>query len=150
MSDPIIEMSKNGWIADHRNEYKSDPKKGHMWDSSPVGGPGLLPTLLLTTVGRKSGNESVMPLIYGEHAGGYVVVASKGGAPKNPGWYHNMVAQDKVKVQVADDEFDATVRELDGEERTQVWDEMAKLYPPYIDYQAKTERQIPVLLLERA
>ena len=109
MSDPIIEASETGWIAAHREQYLSDPKSGHMWDSAPAGGKGPIPTLLLTTVGRKSGKTSIMPLIYGEHDGSHVVIASKGGDPKHPGWYHNLMAQDEVTVQVIDDEFRPSV-----------------------------------------
>lgn len=149
MSDPVVEASTKGWIAKHRKEYLADGEKGHMWDSGPVGGPGLLPTLLLTTKGRKSGNESVMPLIYGESGGAHIIIASKGGAPAHPGWYHNLMAQDQVKVQVKNDVFQANTRVASGAERKKIWDEMAKLYPPYNDYQAKTKREIPVIVIER-
>ena len=153
MSDPIKEASESGWIADHRNQYLKDGKAGHMWDSSFAGGPGLLPTLLLTTTGRKSGKESVMPLLYGEVDGGYAIIASKGGDPKHPGWYHNIMAQGDVKVQVADDVFDASTRVAEGDERAKVWEQMANMYPPFADYQASateaTGREIPVIILEK-
>ena len=87
MADPMIELSETGWIGQHREQYKKDPEKGHMWDSTIGGGPGPLPTLLLTTNGRKSGKESCMPLLYGKVDGGFAIIASKGGAPKHPGWY---------------------------------------------------------------
>jgi F420H(2)-dependent quinone reductase len=150
MSDPIKEASENGWIASHREQYLSDPAAGHMWDSAPAGGKGPIPTLLLTTIGRKSGTKSVMPLIYIEHDGSQVVIASKGGDPKHPGWFHNMVNQDEVTVQVIDDEFQAEVRIASGEERAAIWKKGVELYPPYADYQVNAgDREIPVVILER-
>src|SRR5262249_54457756 len=107
MTDPIVKASTEGWIAKHRATYQQDGEAGHLWDSSFAGGPGPLPTLLLTTRGAKSGTESVMPLLYGEVAGGYAIIASKGGAPRHPGWYHNLRAQPLVGVQVATDTFQA-------------------------------------------
>ena len=150
MSDPMIEASTTGWIAKHREKYLADGESGHLWDSTFAGGPGPLPTLLLTTIGRKSGKESVMPLLYGEVDGGYAIIASKGGDPKHPGWYHNLNAQDTVKVQVANDVFNAKTRVADGAEREKIWSQMEQMYPPFTDYQAKTDRQIPVVVLERA
>ena len=119
-----------------------------MWDSTPVGGPGPIPTLLLTTTGRRSGKPIVMPLIYGEADGNYVVVASKGGAPQHPGWYLNLAAQPQVEVQVIDKRFRAKARTSTGTERARLWEKMATIYPPYNDYQKKTEREIPVVVLE--
>ena len=148
MTDPIIEMSTTGWIANHRKQYQEDGAAGHMWDSSAAGGPGLRPTLLLTSTGRKSGTESIMPLLYGKIDGGYAVIASKGGAPKHPGWYHNMKAQGEVTVQIANDIFQANVRTAESEERAAIWKQMTDMYPPYADYQQKTERGIPVFLAE--
>jgi len=150
MSDPIKKASDSGWIASHREQYLSDPQAGHMLDSKPAGGKGPIPTLLLTTTGRKSGTKSVMPLIYIEHDGSQVVIASKGGDPKHPGWYHNMVAQDEVTVQVIDDEFQAEVRVAAGEERAAIWEKAVELYPPYADYKVNAgDREIPVMILER-
>ncbi|MGE0483575.1 MAG: nitroreductase family deazaflavin-dependent oxidoreductase [Gammaproteobacteria bacterium] len=150
MSDPIKAASESGWIAEHRTKYLADPKAGHLWDSTFAGGPGPLPTLLLTTRGAKSGQESVMPLLYGKIDGGYAIIASKGGAPKHPGWYHNLMKQGTVTVQVAEDVFQARTRIATGDERARIWKQMAEMYPPFSDYQAKTEREIPVVVLERA
>ena len=149
MSDPIIEASTKGWIAEHRQQYLTDPKAGHLWDSTFAGGPGPLPTLLLTTVGAKSGQASVMPLLYDVVNGAYAIVASKGGAPKHPGWYHNLLAQTIVTVQVGSEIFKAAARVTSGAERAKVWTQMAAMYPPYTAYQTKTPREIPVVLLER-
>lgn len=139
------------WIADHLQRYlETDGADGHMWDSAPVGGPGPIPTLLLTTTGRRSGKPIVMPLIYGEAGGKYVVVASKGGAPTHPGWYLNLAAHRAVEVQILAKRFRATARTASGAERAELWQQMAALYPPYDDYQAKTDREIPVVVLEPA
>ncbi|MGR8920586.1 MAG: nitroreductase family deazaflavin-dependent oxidoreductase [Gammaproteobacteria bacterium] len=152
MSDPIIEASTSGWIAQHRELYLKDGEAGHLWDSTPAGGPGPLPTLLLTTIGRKSGKESIMPLLYGKVDGGYAIIASKGGDPKHPGWYHNLKAQDEVTVQVAKDVFKARPRVAAGDERARIWEQMAAMYPPFSEYQEKasasTNREIPVVVLE--
>ena len=149
MSDPIVEASESGWIAKHREQYLKNPEQGHLWDSTIGGGPGPLPTLLLTTTGRKSGKESVMPLLYGEVDGGYAIIASKGGHPKHPGWYHNIKAQGEVKVQVASDVFRASTRDAEGAERQKIWDQMVAMYPPFADYQqAAGDREIPVVVLE--
>lgn len=139
------------WIADHLQRYlETDGADGHLWDSAPVGGPGPIPTLLLTTTGRRSGKPIVMPLIYGEAGGKYVVVASKGGAPTHPGWYLNLAAHRAVEVQILAKRFRATARTASGAERAELWQQMAALYPPYNDYQAKTDREIPVVVLEPA
>ncbi len=119
-----------------------------MWDSSSVGGPGLLPTLLLTTTGRRSGKTRTMPLIYGESGGGYVIVASKGGAPKHPAWYLNLDAEPEVGVQVGAERFTAKARTASAEQRQRLWQQMAAIYPPYLDYQNKTDREIPVVVLD--
>lgn len=149
MSDPIREASESGWIAEHREKYLKDGAAGHLWDSTFAGGPGPLPTLLLTTMGRKSGQPSIMPLLYGKVAGGYAIIASKGGDPKHPGWYHNLLAQDTVTVQVATEVFKASTRTVSGAERAAIWAQMVAMYPPFGDYQKRAgTREIPVVVLE--
>lgn len=149
MSEIKIPANLLKLIDDHLRRYlESDGKDGHMWDSAPVGGPGPVPTLLLTTTGRRSGKPVVMPLIYGEADGNYVVVASKGGAPQHPGWYLNLVAKPEVEVQVLAKRFRAKARTATGAERSRLWEKMAAIYPPYNPYQKKTEREIPVVVLE--
>jgi deazaflavin-dependent oxidoreductase (nitroreductase family) len=138
------------WIADHLRVYlESEGREGHMWDSSAVGGPGLLPCLVLGTKGRRTGTTRRLPLIYGTTGSSYVVVASKGGAPTHPGWYLNLVADPSVEVQVGSERFAARARSAHGDERDTLWNEMVALYPPYRDYQRKTAREIPVVVLER-
>ena len=151
MGDPIVEASTSGWISKHREQYLADGEAGHLWDSSIAGGPGPIPTLLLFTTGRKSGQESIMPLIYGAVGDAYAIIASKGGAPKHPGWFHNLMAQDQVKVKVKNDVFQATTRIASGDERAKVWDQLAAVYPPFNDYKvAAGSREIPVVMLEKA
>jgi alkylation response protein AidB-like acyl-CoA dehydrogenase len=89
---PVANFSEIPWIAEHIELYRTDPDKARMWDSTPLGGPGLLPTLLLTTKGRKSGEPRALPLIYGEAGDSYVIIASKGGLPNHPIWYLNLEA----------------------------------------------------------
>jgi len=90
-----------------------------------------------------------MPLIYDRTGSDYVVIASKGGASRHPGWYHNLMAQNEVTVQVIDDIFKARTRVAKDEEREAIWNKMVGIYPPYADYQEKTEREIPVVILEK-
>ena len=138
------------WIQDHLERYlATDGEDGHLWDASLGGGTGKVPTLLLTTTGRKSGKTLQLPLIYGKTDGGYVVIASKGGSPTHPAWYTNLVAKPEVDVQVEADRFEACARTATGDERNRLWKQMVELYAPYTDYQARTEREIPVVVLER-
>jgi len=149
MTDIEIPEGMPKWMADHVRQYiGSGGAEGHMWASASVGGPGLLPTLLLTTTGRRSGKMRVMPLIYGESGGSYVIVASKGGAPKHPAWYLNLDAAPEVGVQVATERFTTKARTASGEERRRLWKQMVNIYPPYADYQKKTDREIPVVVLD--
>jgi len=90
-----------------------------------------------------------MPLISGRTGDDYAVIASKGGAPRHPGWYHNLMAQNEVTVQVIDDIFQARTRVAKDEEREVIWTKMVEIYLPYADYQEKTEREIPVVILEK-
>jgi deazaflavin-dependent oxidoreductase (nitroreductase family) len=139
------------WIKEHVELYLQDGEAGHYWDAALGGGEGMLTTLLLTTTGRKSGKSLVLPLIYRPTGdGGYCIIASKGGAPAHPAWFLNLEADPKVHVQVATDKFDAVARVAEGEERERLWQMMVDYYGPYTDYQAATERQIPVVVLDPA
>ncbi len=106
--------------------------------------------LLLTTTGRRSGEARTTPLIYRRHGDDYVVVASKGGAPQHPGWYLNLSADANVTVQVRGDRFNAKARTASAQERPELWRLMTESWPPYDEYQTKTDREIPVVVLERA
>ena len=136
------------WIADHIKLYLEDPDRAHMWDSTPLGGPGILPTLLLTTTGRKSGEPRMLPLIYGKIDGQFVIVASKGGAPDHPSWYSNLVDHPACDIRVGRERHSVTARTASDEERDALWAKMAEIYPPYNDYQSATDRKIPVVVLE--
>jgi deazaflavin-dependent oxidoreductase (nitroreductase family) len=111
------------------------------------------PLLLLHHVGRRSGADRLSPMMYQEVGDAYAVFASKAGAPDNPDWYHNLLAQPEVSIEVGDGESIDTVpvraRELPAEERDPVWETQKQRYPGFADYEAKTTRTIPVLLLER-
>ena len=135
------------WIRDHLEEYDRDPESARLFDASVVGGREDTPTLLLTTRGRRTGRILTMPLIYGEADGAYVVIASKGGAPTHPGWFHNLTAEPEVGIQVGAEKMTAVARVADGEERERLWAQMAELYPPYLKYQTRTDRLIPVVVL---
>jgi len=137
------------WIKDHLSRYiATDGADGYLWDASLGGGKGLVPTLLLTTVGRKSGRVLTLPLIFGRFGPNYVVVASKGGAPTHPAWYLNLQANPEVRVQVKAQKFTARAHTANPEERAALWPMMVQLYQPYAKYQTKTDRQIPVVVLQ--
>ncbi len=105
--------------------------------------------LLLTTKGRKSGKPRTTPLIYESDGDRYVIVASKGGAPEDPGWYKNLAKTPEVELQVRDDVFPAHAHVADGEERDRLWKLAAQQWPDYDEYAKKTDREIPVVVLER-
>ena len=131
------------WIAEHLSKYQAtNGADGHIWNG--------VPTLLLTTTGRKSGDARTLPLIYGKDGDRFVIVASRGGAPDHPGWYKNLVAHPDVKLQVAADKFAAHASTAKGAERTRLWQAMTKIWPASDDYQSKTTREIPVVILARA
>ena len=137
------------WLRQHIELYLTDPEKAHMWDSSVAGGPGLLPTLLLTTKGRKSGRAIMLPLIYKKVDDTYVIIASKGGAPAHPSWYLNLQANPNCEIRVGALQMAAQARDATAGERTGLWQKMAEIYPPYDDYQSYAgDRTIPVVVLE--
>ena len=136
------------WVVKHLDVYNASGKKGHYWDATFAGGHAKTPTLLLTTTGRKSGKQLTMPLIYGEDGNNYVIVASKGGAPEHPAWYLNLQANPQVDLQVADKKFHAVARTATAQERERLWKMMSDVYPPYPEYQTRTTREIPVVVLE--
>jgi deazaflavin-dependent oxidoreductase (nitroreductase family) len=144
----MADFSAIPWIAKHIELYKTDPEEAHMWDSGPLGGPGVLPTLLLTTTGRKSGEPRALPLIYGTIGDSYIVIASKGGMPKHPVWFLNLEAKPECELQVGTKHVSTRARVAEGEERERIWKQMAEIYPPYLDYQKATERTIPVVVLD--
>jgi deazaflavin-dependent oxidoreductase (nitroreductase family) len=132
-----------GWQAEHARRYvETNGEEGHIWNG--------VPTLLLTIAGRRSGKQYVTPLIYGRDGDRYLVVASKGGAAKHPDWYRNLVAQPQVRVQVGADRFRARARPATPDEKPALWRIMTRVWPAYDEYQTKTTRAIPVVVLERS
>ena len=128
---------------EHVRRYEeTDGEVGHDWQEG-------VPTLVLTTTGRKTGQERKFALIYQEVDGNAVIVASKGGAPNHPGWYHNLVEHPEVGVQIKADKFKARARTTSGEERAKLWEKLAAVWPDYNEYAKKTDREIPVVVLER-
>jgi len=149
----MVETNKSSdlpdWIRNHLARYlATGGADGYLWDASLGGGKGLVPTLLLTTVGRKSGKVLTLPLIFGQSGRNYVVVASKGGAPAHPAWYLNLQANPEVEVQVKAEKFRARARTASGAERSELWSKMVEIYEPYTQYQTRTGRQIPIVVLE--
>src|SRR5258708_38674089 len=107
-----------------------------------------VPSLLLTTTGRKSGEKFIFPLFYGDTGKSYFVIASKGGAPEHPGWYRNILANPDVELQVGTRKLRARARTATGAERAKLWEEAGKVWAPFAAYQRKTDRGIPVVGLE--
>jgi deazaflavin-dependent oxidoreductase (nitroreductase family) len=116
---------------------------GHIWKRGSK-------ILLLTTKGRKTGEPRTSPLIYENADGNYVIVASKGGMPEHPGWYENLAKDPHVELQIKDEVFPAHARTAEGEERERLWKLAAQQWPDYDEYQKKTDREIPVVVLERS
>jgi deazaflavin-dependent oxidoreductase (nitroreductase family) len=127
---------------EHVRRYReTDGELGHDWRGAPI--------LLLTTTGRRSGEPRTHALIYGRDGEDYLVVASKGGSDKPPAWFVNLRADPDVEVQVLGDRFRAHARVATPEEKPRMWREMVGHWPPYDEYQTRTAREIPVVVLER-
>jgi proline iminopeptidase len=152
MTDARLAPNLPGWMVEHAERYlASGGTDGHMYRTSLPGRPELVvPSLLLTTKGRKSGERLIVPLFYGPAGDGYFVVASKGGAPEHPAWYLNILADPAVEVQVGTERMAARARTAAGEERARLWEQSLGFWPPYADYQARTQREIPVVVLDPA
>jgi deazaflavin-dependent oxidoreductase (nitroreductase family) len=128
----------------HVDAYlETDGEVGHDWKRGA-------PTLILTTTGRRSGEERRTPLIYGMAGDDPMVVASKGGNPEHPAWYLNLREQPDVEVQIRGDRFRARARDATPEERSRLWRRMVEIWPDYDRYQTRTDREIPIVVLERA
>jgi proline iminopeptidase len=121
---------------------ETDGERGHDWKNGA-------PALILTTVGRKSGEERLSPLIYGMAGEHPMIVASKGGHPNHPAWYLNLRENPEVQVQIRGDKFAARARDATPEERPELWKQMTEIWPDYDNYQRKTDREIPIVILER-
>ncbi|MEU9091029.1 nitroreductase family deazaflavin-dependent oxidoreductase [Streptomyces sp. NPDC087901] len=135
------EPSPTPWVRDQVEQYES---------SGGTEGTTMrdMPVIVLTTLGAKSGKIRKTPLMRVEHNGSYAVVASLGGAPKHPVWYHNLTADPRAELQDGPVRQDMTAREVSGDEKALWWERAVEAYPDYADYQEKTDRKIPVLVLE--
>lgn len=139
------EPSPQKWVRDQVEQYERTGGR----EANTLRDTGL-PIVVYTTRGNKSGKLRKTPLMRVEHDGTYAMVASRGGAPTHPVWYHNLKADpEALVVQDGADAFDATAREVTGEERAVWWERAVAAYPTYADYQQKTDREIPVFVVER-
>ncbi|NLV79764.1 MAG: nitroreductase family deazaflavin-dependent oxidoreductase [Rhodococcus sp.] len=136
------EPSPSSWAADQVAKYESSGGT----EGTTLNG---MPVVVLTTRGAKTGKIRKTPLMRVEHDGVYAVVASLGGAPKNPVWYHNVVADPHVELRDRTEVHDLVAREVHGEEKARWWERAVAAFPDYADYQKKTDREIPVFVLER-
>jgi len=144
--DGEYEASPRGWVRDQVEAYERSGGQ----EANTLRDTGL-PIILVTTRGNKSGKIRKIPLMRVEHDGEYALVASQGGSPAHPVWYHNLTADPTaVTLQDGPEPFAADVRELpEGTERNEWWDRAVAAYPPYAEYQTKTERLIPVFIASR-
>ena len=149
MSAFVLNPKDPNWAAEHMRRYlATDGEDGYYVDFTRIGGPPLVPTLILTATGRRTGRPQALPLIFGRAGKDYVLVASKGGAPEHPAWYLNLAANPEVELQVKGERLKARARTATGDERSSLWQSMAAIYPPYDEYQKRTTREIPVVVLE--
>jgi deazaflavin-dependent oxidoreductase (nitroreductase family) len=136
-----IHDSPTGWVADHIRRYvETDGESGQRWQGTD--------TLLLTTVGRRTGKLRRTALIYGQDADRYIIVGSKGGSHHHPQWYLNLLETPEVHLQDGAQKWFATARPATDEERPRLWALMSSIFPQYDVYQQKTERKIPLVILE--
>ena len=138
------EPSPEKWVRDQVELYeRTGGREGNTLPNRPE------PVVVFTTRGAKSGKVRKNPLMRVEHGGVYAMVASQGGAPKHPTWYFNLKAHpDEVTVQDGDQVWDGVAREIEGEEYAQWWERAVAAFPDYAEYQTKTDRKIPVVLVE--
>lgn len=128
--------------ADHVRVYQeTNGETGYIWNGVPI--------LLFTTTGRKSGQPRTNAIIYTPVGDKYVIIASKGGSPTHPAWYLNILEDPNIEVQIKAEKFAATARTADSPEREQLWAEAVKAWPNYDIYQSRTDRKIPVVVIER-
>ena len=148
-SSAAIRATRNDWVSEHREKYlKSGGVEGHIEDLTPVGGHTFGTHLLLKYIGRKTGKVFITPLCYGDIGGEVVICASKGGADHHPAWYLNLVGKDTVDFQIGTQAFRATWREPEAAEREKVFAFMVDCYPFYANYQASTDRVLPLVMMK--
>ena len=131
-------------IQRHIQQYRDDPVAAH--DHNPYG--KVVPALLLTATGRRTGKQRPLPLIYKKIGDSFVIVASKAGMDQHPAWYENLLANPDCHIQVAKQHYDVRARTATGAEREDLWAQMVEVLPQYEEYQSRTERQIPVVVLD--
>lgn len=154
MSDDKVTMTdleevRLDWTAQHLASYlDSGGAEGHIVTLAELGGFDLQTTLLLRTIGRKSGEVRIVPLVYGDIGGEVVIVASKAGADVHPAWYLNLVEHDEAEFQIATQAFRGSWREPAGAERDAVWDFIQWIYPPYAHYRVQAQREIPLVMMK--
>ncbi len=135
--------STSEWVRDQVELYeRTNGAEGNEIQGMPV--------VIVTSVGHKSGNIRKNPVMRVDHEGAYAVVASKGGAPEHPDWYHNITANPRVQLQDGPEPHEYVARQVDGDERATWWERAVAAFPPYAEYATKTDREIPVFVLERA
>jgi deazaflavin-dependent oxidoreductase (nitroreductase family) len=139
------EPSKQGWVREQVEKYEASGGR----EANILRGHPEWPIVVITSRGAKSGKLRKNPVMRVEHDGVYAAVASYGGAPQHPVWYHNFVAHPEVELQDGPEPHTYRARIAEGEEREIWWKRAVELYSPYADYQEKTDREIPVFLLER-
>jgi deazaflavin-dependent oxidoreductase (nitroreductase family) len=136
---PTIDRSLLG--EDHVRLYReTNGEQGYIWNGAPI--------LLLTTKGRRTGEGRTIPIIFTQYGDGYVIIASKGGSPTHPKWYLNILENANVQVQLKANKFDAIARTAQSPEREKIWAEAVKTWPWYDEYQNRTSRHIPVVVLD--
>jgi deazaflavin-dependent oxidoreductase (nitroreductase family) len=139
-----VHEAENLFGDEHVRRYReTGGEVGHIWREGST-------VLLLTTIGRTSGEPRTIPLIYAKDGDRYVIVASKGGAPEHPGWYRNLEKTPEVELQVEAEVLRARARTAAGQEREDLWRKANEVWPHYAEYAEKTDREIPVVVLERA
>jgi deazaflavin-dependent oxidoreductase (nitroreductase family) len=131
------------WVAEQVTEYESSngTRANTLRDTG-------IPIIVMTTKGHKSGLVRKVPLMRVEHEGRYALIASKGGAPAHPGWYHNLLADPNILMQDGPEPYTTVARQVEGEERQQWFDRGVEVFAPYAEYQAKTDREIPVFITD--
>ena len=141
MSDPGYRPPDLTLIGEeHIRRYRdTDGEEGYLWNG--------VPTLLLTTTGRRTGEPRTSALIFGRDGDDYLVVASMGGMPQHPAWYLNLTANPQVEIQVRADRMSARARTAASDEKPRLWQIMRDLWPNYDEYQSRTDREIPVVVL---
>ncbi len=137
------EPSPEKWVRDQVEQYERSAGR----EANTLRDTGI-PIVVVTLRGRRSGKLRKVPLMRVEHGGRYAMVASKGGAPEHPGWYHNITASPEVSVQDGAAVIDGNARELEGAERDEWWARAVEVFPTYAQYQRRTDRLIPVLVVE--